>query len=71
MSNHIYKMVELVGTSGTGIEDAVQNALTLASNTVRNMRWFQIVETRGNIENGKVAQWQVTLKVGFTLESQA
>ena len=71
MSNHIYKMVELVGTSSTGIEDAVQNALTLASNTVRNMRWFQIVETRGNIENGKVAQWQVTLKVGFTLESQA
>jgi flavin-binding protein dodecin len=71
MSNHIYKMVELVGTSGTGIEDAVQNALTLASNTVRNMRWFQIVETRGNIENGKVVQWQVTLKVGFTLESQA
>lgn len=71
MSNHIYKMVELVGTSGTSIEDAVQNALTLASNTVRNMRWFQVVETRGNIDNGKVAQWQVTLKVGFTLESQA
>lgn len=71
MSNHIYKMMEIVGTSDTGIEDAVQNALTLASKTVRNMRWFQVLETRGNIVNGKAAQWQVTLKVGFTLETQA
>lgn len=68
MSEHTYKLVELVGSSTIGIEDAVQNAVTKAAETIRNMRWFQVVETRGYIENGKVAYWQVTLKIGFTIE---
>ena len=69
MSDHIYKKLELVGSSPKGIDAAVQNAIQRAGKTVRNMRWFEIVETRGEIEEGKVAHWQVTLKVGFTLDS--
>ncbi len=68
MPNNIYKHVELTGTSGTSIEDAVQSAIGRASKTVRNIRWMQITETRGQVDNGKVVQWQVTLKAGFTLE---
>jgi len=68
MSNHVYKKVELVGSSGDGIEAAVKNALARAEKTVRNMRWFEVTETRGHIENGKIDHWQVTVKVGFTLE---
>ncbi len=68
MSNHIYKHIELIGSSSIGIEDAIQTAIARASKTVRNMRWFQVLETRGQIENNKVAHWQVTMKVGFTLE---
>jgi len=68
MSEHVYKLVELVGSSNTSIEDAVQNAITKAAATIRNMRWFQVVETRGYIEDGKVAYWQVTVKIGFTIE---
>ncbi len=68
MSNHVYKTIELVGSSPNGVEAAVQQALTRAAKTVRSMRWFQVIETRGNIENGQVAHWQVSLKVGFTLE---
>lgn len=68
MSNHIYKHVELTGTSSTTIEDAVQSAVARAAKTVRNMRWVEVIETRGHIEGGKVAQWQVTIKIGFTLE---
>jgi len=68
MSGHIYKHIELTGSSTEGIEDAVKRALARAAATVRNMRWFEITGTRGHIENGKVAHWQVTLKVGFTLE---
>ena len=68
MSDHIYKTIELVGSSTEGIEDAVERALAKASNTVRNMRWFQVTETRGHIEDGKVAHWQICLKVGFTLD---
>ena len=68
MTNHIYKKLELVGSSREGIEAAVQNALARAERTVRNMRWFEVTETRGHIENGKIDHWQVTLKVGFTLE---
>ena len=69
MSNHIYKKVELVGSSPDSIEDAVQNAIAKASQTLRNLRWFEVVETRGQIEDGRVAHWQVTIKVGFTLEA--
>ena len=68
MSDQIFKKIELVGTSETSIEEAVQNALTKAAKTVRNMRWFEVTETRGSIDDGKVGQWQVTLKIGFKLE---
>lgn len=68
MSDHIYKKIELVGSSPDGFEEAVRNALTRAEKTVRNMRWFEVIETRGYIEKGKVDHWQVTLKVGFTLD---
>jgi flavin-binding protein dodecin len=68
MSNHVYKMIELTGSSEKGIEDAVQNAVTKASQTVRNMRWLQVMETRGHIDNGQVQHWQVTIKIGFTME---
>ena len=70
MSNHVYKKIELVGSSPNGIEDAVHNALSKAAETVRNMRWFEVTETRGYIENGKAAHWQVTVKVGFTVEDE-
>ncbi|MFC0338296.1 hypothetical protein SAMN05421848_2336 [Kushneria avicenniae] len=68
MSDHVYKSVELTGSSETSIEEAVQNALTKASETIQNMQWFQVTETRGHIENGAVGHWQVSIKVGFTLE---
>jgi len=68
MADHTYKKVELVGSSPKGLEDAVKNALARAKKTIRNMRWFEVTETRGYLEDGKVAHWQVTLKVGFTLE---
>jgi dodecin len=68
MSDHIYKKIELVGSSPKGIEEAVKNAISRAKRTVRNMRWFEVVETRGFLDEGKIAHWQVTLKVGFTLE---
>jgi len=68
VSNHVYKTIELVGSSPNGIDDAVRNAITRASATVRNLRWFQVTETRGHIEDGKIGHWQVTLKVGFTLD---
>jgi flavin-binding protein dodecin len=68
MSEHIYKKIELVGSSPNGFEEAVRNALARAEKTVRNMRWFEVAETRGYIENGKVGHWQVTLKIGFTLD---
>ena len=64
----VYKLLELTGSSPTGIEDAVQTALAKASESVRNIHWFEVVETRGHVEDGKVAHWQVTIKAGFTLE---
>ena len=68
MSNHVYKLVELTGSSTTNVEDAIQSAIAKASQTVRHMHWFQVVDTRGTIDNGKVEYWQVTIKVGFRLE---
>ncbi len=68
MSDHVYKMLELTGTSHHSIEEAVNHAIGKASKSVRRMGWFQIVETRGSVKDGKVDQWQVTLKIGFTLE---
>jgi dodecin len=68
MSDHTYKKLELVGSSAESIEGAVANALARAQRTIRNMRWFEVIETRGHIENGRIDHWQVTIKVGFTLE---
>ncbi len=68
MSNHIYKKIELVGSAPESIEDAVKNALSKASKSLRNLRWFEIIETRGHVEDGKIGHWQVTIKVGFTLD---
>ena len=67
MSDHIYKKIELVGTSPNSIEDAANNAISKASESIRNMRWLEVIETRGHIEDGKIAHWQVTIKIGFTL----
>lgn len=68
MSDHVYKKIELTGTAKTGIEDAVNNAIGKASATVHNLRWFEVSEVRGYIANGAVDNWQVTVKVGFTLD---
>ena len=68
MSDHIYKLVELVGSSATSIEDAIQAAIGRASATLENIRWFEVTETRGHVENGKVTHYQVTVKVGFTVK---
>ena len=67
MSDHIYKLVELVGSSPSSIEDAIQTAISRASSTIDNVRWFEVTETRGHVEDGKVTHYQVTVKVGFTL----
>lgn len=69
MEDHVYKVIELAGSSEIGIEDAVNRAIERASQTLDGLRWFEVVETRGHIEDGKVAHWQVVLKVGFTLKS--
>jgi flavin-binding protein dodecin len=68
MKDHVYKLIELTGTSATSIEDAVNKALKRAHKTIQNLSWFQVVETRGSIDKGKVQHWQVTLKVGFIVE---
>jgi flavin-binding protein dodecin len=68
MTDHVYKIVELTGTSTTSIEDAVQKAIQRASKTIKNLSWFQVVETRSNITNGQLNHWQVTIKVGFAVE---
>ncbi len=68
MSDHVYKSIELTGSSPNSIEEAVSTAIARASQTIRNMRWFQITDTRGHLEDGKIAHWQVTIKVGFTLD---
>ena len=68
MSNHVYKYLELTGSSSVGIEDAVSAAIAKAHQTVRQIQWFEVVETRGHVKDGKVAHWQVTLKVGLRLE---
>jgi flavin-binding protein dodecin len=68
MSDHVYKKVELTGTSTISSDDAVSRAIAKASMSLRNIHWFEVVETRGIVEHGKVAHWQVTIKAGFTLE---
>ena len=68
MPDHVYKHIELTGSSTVGIEDAVAKAIAKAAKTVRNIHWFQVVDTRGHVSGGKVVHWQVTIKAGFTLE---
>ncbi|HQT47339.1 MAG: hypothetical protein B7X08_00600 [Acidocella sp. 20-63-7] len=68
MSNHVYKKLELVGSSPTGVEDAINTAIARSGESVNHMRWFEVMQVRGEIADGKVAHYQVTLKVGFTLE---
>ena len=68
MSDNVYKIIELVGSSETSIEDAIEGAIVRASQTVREIRWFEVASTRGHVENGKVAHYQVTLRIGFTLD---
>jgi flavin-binding protein dodecin len=69
MKDPVYKLIELNGTSTTSVEDAVAQAIQRAHKTIKNLRWFQMVETRGNIDKGKVHRWQVTIKVGFAVEN--
>lgn len=68
MSSHVYKSIELTGSSPEGIQQAIENAIERASKSVDTLRWFEVIETRGHIENGRIAHWQVTLKAGFRLE---
>ncbi|MCG3210019.1 MAG: Dodecin [Anaerolineae bacterium] len=68
MSDKVYKLIEITGTSSVGLEEAIQTAITKAAKSVRNLRWFEVIETRGAIDGDKVAQWQVTLKIGFSLD---
>ena len=68
MADHVYKSIEITGSSSSTVEDAINGAIAKASKTLHNLRWFQVNEVRGAIENNKVAHWQVTMKVGFTLD---
>jgi dodecin len=69
MTDHVYKHLELTGSSSRSIDDAIRNAVTRASKTIHNLQWFEVLETRGHIVDGKVAHWQVTVKIGFTLDA--
>jgi flavin-binding protein dodecin len=68
MADHVYKSLELTGTSTKSSDDAIRTAIARASKSIRNIKWFQVLETRGGVDGAKVAHWQVTIKVGFTLE---
>lgn len=68
MSDHVYKIIELTGSSPTSVEDAITNAVSRAARTVRNMRWFEVTDTRGHIEDNVIGHWQVTVRIGFTLD---
>jgi dodecin len=70
MQEHVYKMIELAGSSEVSIEDAIQTAITRASQTLKHLRWFEVMQTRGHVEGGQVRHYQVTLKVGFTLDDE-
>jgi len=69
MTNHTYKTIEITGSSGNSFDDAVKNALSRTGETVRNLRWFEVGQIRGHLDNGQIDHWQVTLKIGFALES--
>jgi dodecin len=71
MSEHVYKKIEIVGSSSRSFEEAVRNAVAVAAQTIRDMRWFEVIETRGEIDKDNIAHWQVTVKIGFKLEKEA
>jgi dodecin len=68
MADHVYKSLEITGTSSKGSDDAIRTAISRASKSIRNIKWFQVLEVRGGIDGAKVAHWQVTIKIGFTLD---
>ena len=68
MTDHVYKKIEVTGTSTESSDDAIEKAIAKAGGSIHNMRWFEVVETRGRVEDGRIAQWQVTVKIGFTLD---
>jgi hypothetical protein len=68
MSDHVYKLIEIVGSSSKGTDDAVRNAIDRAAKTIKHLDWFEVVETRGHLQDGKIAHWQVKIRVGFRLE---
>jgi len=69
MSDHVYKIIEVVGSSRLGIDDAIRNAIETSAKSIRNIEWFEVIETRGHVVDGKVAHFQVTLKIGFRFEA--
>ncbi len=71
VSEHVYKTIEITGSSASGADDAIRNSIARASKTIRDMRWFEVVETRRDIQEGNIAHWQITMKIGFTLEDDA
>lgn len=71
MDPHVYKIVEIVGTSNVSIEDAIQRGIARASNSLRNIGWFEVTDTRGHVADGRITHFQVTLKIGFTLDDSA
>jgi dodecin len=68
MEDHVYRVIEITGSSQNGIEDAIQTAVARASRTLRNLRWFEVINTRGHLDSGKISHYQVTLKIGFTID---
>jgi hypothetical protein len=70
MSDHVYKIIELTGSSPNSMEEAVSHAVDRAGQTLHNLRWFEVTDTRGHIEDGRIAHWQVTVKIGFTLDEE-
>ncbi len=68
-TDHVYKVIELVGTSPNSVDDAIKNGIARANETLKHLRWFEVLQVRGHIEGGHVGHYQVTMKVGFTLES--
>ncbi|MCF3129625.1 dodecin [Streptomyces olivochromogenes] len=70
MSNHTYRLTEIVGTSHEGVDEAIRNGISRANDTLRNLDWFEVTQVRGQIENGQIEHWQVCLKVGFRIEGE-
>jgi len=68
MDEHVYKKIEVIGSSKKSVEDAIENAITKAGETIHNMRWFEVIQTRGYLDKGQISYYQVDLKIGFTVD---